>query len=179
MVESNKKVKVCYVLCFGCFLAKGCCWTRLFQFTWFLLSTGTSQLPQEWRSTKVMWFASSLTSPSQTRVQSAAATRSSDVQCNDRKDRVPFPQGDWALCLWHTPSFPDELSWMPYNINANTKPIDSIPSGTEPCARPPTVALIVQSAEEWDHYVEFWGMASRWEQSDKAGNHHRGGKKSN
>lgn len=66
---------------------------------------------------------------------------------------------------------------MPYNISTNTKPIDSIPSGTEPCARPPAVALIMQSAEEWDHCVEFWGMASRWEQSDKASNHHRGGKK--
>lgn len=64
-------------------------------------------------------------------------------------------------------------------INRNTKPTDSIPSGTEPCARPPTVALIVQSAEEWDHSVAFWGMACRWEQSDKASNHHGGGKKSN
>ena len=97
----------------------------------------------------------------------------------EKTQRVPFPQGDWALCLWHTPSFSDRLSWMPYNINRNTKPIDSIPSGTEPCARPPTVALIVQSAEEWDNSVAFWGMACRWEQSDKASNHHGGGKKSN
>lgn len=75
MVEPNKKVKICYVQCFGCFLAKGFCWARLFHFIWFLLSSGTSQLPQEWRSTKVIWFASSPTIPSQMRIQSAAAIK--------------------------------------------------------------------------------------------------------
>lgn len=88
-----------------------------------------------------------------------------------------IPTGRPALCWWHFPCFPVEHSWMPYSINTN--PTDSIPSGTEPSARPPTVALIAQDAEEWDHCVEFWGMASRWEQSDKASNYHWGGKKSN
>lgn len=75
MVESSKKVKICHVQCFGCFLAKGCCWTRLFQLIWFLLSTGMSQLPQEWRSTKVIWFASSPTILNQMRIRSAAAIK--------------------------------------------------------------------------------------------------------
>lgn len=145
---------------------------RLFQFTWFF---------------SFYWDISALTGMEEYLHQALHAQvkqasrglpplRSSDVQRNKRKEYHSH-RGMRLACLWHTPSFPDKLSWMPNNINTNTKPIDSIPSSTELCARPPTVALIVQSVEEWIHYVEFWGTASRWEQSDKAGNHHRGGKK--
>lgn len=95
----------------------------------------------------------------------------------NKTNRAPFPGGRPGFCWWRFPCFPVELSWMPYSINSDTDPIDSIPSGTEPAARPPAVALIAQDAEEWDHCAEFWGMASRWEQSDKASNYQWGGKK--
>lgn len=93
MVESNKEVKVSNVLCFGCFLTKVGCWTRLFQFTWFLLSTGTSQLPQEWRSTKVIWFASSPISPSQKTVKRAAATKILWCSVQQLKRQSTIPTG--------------------------------------------------------------------------------------
>lgn len=39
--------------------------------------------------------------------------RSSDAA--SEKTRVPFPPGDWPLCLWRVPSFPEKFSWVPYN----------------------------------------------------------------